>query len=189
MDASDGANTNGNGHADPEPVSLPSAAAAPSGAPVSGAIAAPAAGAPEPLIVVDDDVRDEHGRIRKGKTLNPKGRAPGIPNKNTEFLKLLTSTQLREVWAIAKKLALKGDVGLLEFLLERALVKLTPEAAGIVINNNPSAHASAGASATASTLNDRLEELRGDPGVRDSFCDLVDRIAERRAAKSVSPRN
>ncbi len=134
MDASTGANRNGNGHADPAPESLPSAVAAPPGAPVPGAIAAPAAGALEVP-------RDEHGRVKKGHSLNPHGRPPGIPNKNAEFLKLLTSKELRAVWNLAKDQAKKGKNGLLEFLLDRAFLKQTPEAAGIVINNNPTAQA------------------------------------------------
>jgi len=174
MDASDGATkNNGNGHADPAPVSLPSAEAAPQGAPVSSSNGEGQAGAPahEPLVVVDRDPIT--GRFPKGKSGNPKGRTPGIPNKNTEFLRLLTSKELRHVWATAKKLAAKGDVGLMQFLLERALIKLTPEAAGIVINNNP----------TATTHHNethvRIGEHLADPKTRDAVAQLTERLGDR----------
>jgi hypothetical protein len=206
MDASDGANKNGNGHADPAPASLPSAAAAPLGAPVSSSPAEAQAGAPEPLVVVDDDVRDDKGRMKPGRTLNPKGRPPGIVNRNTQLnrgfeafranpelckealkkykirIRGLKAEQLLITLAFAKAIIDKDD-SLLKWCGEHAYVTMTPAAAGIVINNNPSASATAHSTAR----HDRFEELR-DTGIRDSFCDLADRIAERRR-NAVAPGN
>lgn len=136
MDTSDGGNRNGNGHADPTPASLKSDTAAPSGAPVSGA-AAPQAGIP-------DDTRDPlTGRIRKGKSLNPKGRTPGTPNLNDELIKAIKKFKL-------------GQKGFLELFLTRALQDveyaklLAPKVfgnvdppagqAGVTIHNNQSSY-------------------------------------------------
>lgn len=108
MDASDGGRKNGNGHPDPTPVSLPSDTAAPTGAPVSGAPPAPAAGAPAeqvPLVVVD---RDESGRIKPGKSLNPKGRPAGAPSLNAQLVKAVKQFKI-------------GNKGFLELFLTRSL--------------------------------------------------------------------
>jgi hypothetical protein len=158
MDASTGANKNGNGHHVPDPSVLPSAVVVPSGAPVTSAIAAPEAGAP----AVE---RDEHGRIKPGKSLNPKGRAPGVVSRNTQLnrgfeafranpelckialkkysirIRGLKAESLLITLAFAKSIIDKDD-SLLKWCGEHAYLSMTPAAAGIVINNNPQATAS-----------------------------------------------
>jgi hypothetical protein len=193
MDASDGANKNGNGHADPEPVSLPSAAAAPPGAPVSSPEGAPA-GAPEPLIVVD---RDEHGRIKPGRSLNPAGRKPGIVNRNTQLnrgfdafranpelckaalktykikIRGLKAEQLLITLAFAKAIIDKDD-SLLKWCGEHAYITMTPAAAGIVINNSPQAYAAATAS---SDTHVNVAKLIADGKGREAIAGIAERLA------------
>lgn len=125
MDAGNGSHPKGNGSADPT-------AALPPSSPPAGC----SGQSPEPLVVVDRDPKT--GRILPGHSLNPKGRPKGIPNRNDELVKILTSTQLREAWVLAKARAKRGDIRLMEFLLDRVLLKQTPEAAGIAINVNQS---------------------------------------------------
>jgi hypothetical protein len=90
MDTSAGSQNNGHGPAEPQ-ASLPSTVVAPLGAPVS---ASPAAAAGEKPAGSPDEVRDEKGRIKKGKTLNPKGRPPGIPNLNSELCRAVRAWKL-----------------------------------------------------------------------------------------------
>ena len=168
MDASDGGDHNGNGSVS-LPVSLPSTS--------------PAGGhgqSPEPLVVVETPpakpLRDpKTGRILPGRSLNPKGRLPGIPNRNQELVKLVNTRELSWCWRTAKAQAKKGDNALLQFLLARTLLEQSPTSAGIVINATASAQATV---ENTTEIHDRLEELR-DPAVRDAFCDLVDRLEAR----------
>jgi hypothetical protein len=193
MDASDGANkNNGNGHANPVPVSLPSAAAAPPGAPVASAPPAPEAGAPEPLIVVD---RDEKGRIKKG-ALNPKGRPPGIVNRNTQLnrgfdafranpelvkealkkykirISGLKAEALLIALAFAKSIIDKDD-SLLKWCGEHAYLSMTPAAAGIVINNSPMASAAA----ISSDTHVNVAKLIADGKGREAVAGIAERLA------------
>jgi hypothetical protein len=203
MDASDGSTHHGNGHADPAPESLPSAVAAPSGAPVASASPAPEAGAPEPLIVVDTDVRDEKGRMKPGRTLNPKGRPPGIVNRNTQLnrgfeafranpelckealkkykirIRNLKAEQLLITLAFAKSIIDKDD-SLLKWCGEHAYLGMTPAAAGIVINNTPQATAAATAAAHNESYGNARKLLADEAGR-----ELLARCAERLASGSV----
>jgi len=196
MDASDGATKNGNGHADSLPVSLPSAAAAPSGAPVGPSNGEAPAGAPEPLVVVDEDVRDEHGKIKNGKTLNPKGRPPGIVNRNTQLnrgfeafranpelckealkkykirIRGLKAESLLITLAFAKSIVDKDD-SLLRWCGEHAYLSMTPAAAGIVINNNPSAIAAT----ISSDTHVNVAKLIADGKGREAVAGIAERLA------------
>lgn len=194
MDASAGATSNGNGHAVPDPVSLPSAVG-PEGAPVVPAPAAAAAGAPAGA----DPARDpKTGRIKPGHSLNPNGRQPGIPNRNTQLnkgfeafkaqpelckkalskygirIRGMKAEALLVTLAFARAIV-DGDVALLEWCGERAYVKLTPEAAGIVINNNPQAHAGAQANPTVNYGNAR--QLLADEAGRELLARCAERLA------------
>ena len=164
MDTGEGAKNNGNGKHVPDSGSPPSITSA-------GGNGHP----PEPLVVVD---RDEKGRILPGRSLNPKGRAKGIPNRNSELVKLVNTRELSWCWRTAKAQAKKGDTSFLRYLLDKTLLEQSPASAGIVINASASAQASAEASST-SNFHDRLEELR-DPGVLAGVGDLLDRLAARR---------
>src|SRR5689334_16838177 len=85
MDASSDSTNHGNGNGSSKPdhpatASLPSTAAASSEAPVSSSQGEAPAG-------TSDEARDPvTGRIKKGKSLNPKGRPPGTPNLNNELI-------------------------------------------------------------------------------------------------------
>ena len=146
MDASDGGDLKGNGSV-PLPVSLPSTS--------------PAGGegiTPEPLVVVDTSpARDpKNGRILPGHSGNPKGRRPGIPNRNQELVKLVNTRELSWCWRTAKAQAKKGDNALLQFLLARTLLEQSPTSAGIVINANASA------SAQTNSYETFISELRAE---------------------------
>jgi hypothetical protein len=191
MDASTVANKNGNGHADPEPVVLPSAAAAPSGAPVPGAIPAPVAGTLE-------DARDPvTGKIRPGKSLNPKGRPPGIVNRNVQlnrgFEAFRASPELVRVALSKYRIRIRGlkaeallitlafaraivdkDDSLLRWCGEHAYLTMTPAAAGIVINNNPQASAGAHSSHDSHV---NVAKLLADAGGRDTLAQFAERLA------------
>ncbi len=196
MDASSDSTHHGNGNGSskpdhPETASLSSAAAAPSGAPVSASPTDAPAGAPEPLVVVDDDARDpKTGRMKPGKTLNPKGRPPGIVNRNTQLnrgfdafranpelckealkkykikIRGLKSEALLITLAFAKAIIDKDDT-LLKWCGEHAYLSMTPAAAGIVINNNPTA------SSQANSYETFISQLRAEraamtrPGMED----------------------
>jgi hypothetical protein len=176
MDASAGATRNGDKapetvpHAVPTPVSLPSAVAAPEGAPVSSATPAPAAGAP-------DVERDEHGRLKPGKSLNPKGRKPGATSLNTELMKAIKAFRI-------------GSKGYLELFLTRSLqdveyAKLItpkifgnvdqPAGAGISIHNNP--QASASAAATTENNYGNARKLLADEAGRGILAAAAERLA------------
>ena len=166
MDTGEGSNT-GNGHsADPTPT--PPQSTSPAGGSGESAV---------PLVVVDTSpARDpKNGRILPGHSGNPKGRKPGIPNRNSELVKLVNTRELAWCWRTAKAQAKKGDNALLQFLLARTLLEQSPTSAGIVINATASAQATV---ENTTEIHDRLEELR-DPAVRDAFCDLVDRLEAR----------
>lgn len=162
MDASDGDNHKGNGSV-PMPVSLPSTS--------------PASGhgqSPEPLVVVDSPARDpKTGRVLPGHSLNPKGRRPGIPNRNAELVKVLNTTEIREAWKLAKSRAAKGETALMEFMLDRAFLKQTPEAAGIAINVNQANSQTNNHSET----HVRIGELLRDGEGRDALARLTERAA------------
>lgn len=175
MDASAGADKSGNGHAVPfaNPDSLPSAVVVPpseKGAPVSSAptTAAPAAGAP-------DEVRDPvTGKIRPGKSLNPKGRAPGTPNLNNELLKAIKKFRL-------------GQKSFLELFLTRSLQDveyaklIAPKVfgnvdqpmapGGISIHNNPQSHAN------HSETHVNVAKLLADSAGRDGIALFAERLA------------
>ena len=169
MDTGEGSNT-GNGHsADPTPT--PPQSTSPAGG--NGQ-------SPEPLVVVDlpaaKSVRDpKTGRILPGHSLNPKGRLPGIPNRNAELVKVLCTTEIREAWKLAKARAAKGETALMEFMLDRAFLKQTPEAAGIAINVNQANHQ------IQTETNVHIGEHLSDPGTRDAVAQLTERLAARGA--------
>ncbi len=117
------------------------------------------------------------GRILPGHTGNPKGRPPGVPNRNTEWVKLLTTRELRAVWKLAKAQAKKGDNGLLEFLLDRALLKLTPESAGVVVQVNQSNSNDNSSKETHVSFGEHL----GDPAFQDAAAQITERLAARGA--------
>jgi hypothetical protein len=164
MDAGSDLHSNGNGHADPS-AALPS-----STPPTNGQ----GAHAPEPLVVVDGPPRDSKGRILPGHSLNPKGKPKGIPNRNAELVRILNTTELREAWTLAKAQAKKGDSALMQFMLDRVLLKQTPEAAGLVLNVNQSNQE------THNQTNVRIEQydrLLGDGQGRDLLAALAQRAA------------
>lgn len=182
MDASDGAE-NSRGEIPPQPGSLPSAVAAPvQGAPV---IAPPSVGVVPTEAPAEEAKRDGKGRFKKGKSGNPTGRPPGIPNRNTELLREMKKFKLegksyeRLLLEISLVRAKAGDASIAQDIMRRAYVNLTPEAAGLTVNVSSNASAQAGAKAETPKVHDRLEELR-DPAIRDAFCDLADRLAARR---------
>jgi hypothetical protein len=104
MDTSAGSQKHGNGHAADPLASPPSAEAAPTGAPVS---ASPNPKGEKPT-GTPDDVRDEKGRIKKGHSLNPKGRPPGIPTLNAEICRAAKAFKL-------------GDRSYMQLLLAKSL--------------------------------------------------------------------
>lgn len=184
MDTGGTSTNNGNGKHDPEQVPAPSTDAVPKGAPVepSGAAEVSAGNplAPEPLVVIDRDpvARQKDGKLKKGVVLNPRGRPPGVPNRNTELYKLFTSKEIAKVKALAFAQAKKGDNKLLEFLLDRILLRLTPESAGVVVNVSQTNEQNVSLQQTFEQ--EFVEELK-DPGVRAAFSDLVNQRAERLA--------
>jgi hypothetical protein len=123
--------------------------------------------------------RDSKGRFRPGKSGNPKGRAPGIPNRNSEAVKLVNTRELSWCWKLAKAQAKKGDHRLLVFLLDKVLIDQSPAAAGITINANASAQANASAATAPVNLHDRFAELAADPAVADELAGLAARLAAR----------
>lgn len=179
MDASDGATTNGGQHVATDPVTHPSAEAAPSGAPVSSSPAEAPAGVPEPLVIVDaDDARDPNtGRIRKGKTLNPKGRAPGSPNLNSELQQAVKKYKLGQK-SYLELLLTKSlqDVKYAELVVPKILanVDLPAAAAGVTIHNTP--HASARADANSETYVD-VAKLLSDAAGREGVAQFAERLA------------
>jgi hypothetical protein len=190
MDAGEDLHRNGNGSTDPQIPSLPSAGgtepvaatsqpshgAAPPEAPASSS---PAAKGEKPAEASDDARDPKSGRFMPGKSGNPKGRTPGIPNRNSEAVKLVNTRELSWCWKLAKAQAKKGDHRLLVFLLDKVLIDQSPAAAGITINANASAQANASAATAPVNLHDRFAELAADPAVADELAGLAARLAAR----------
>lgn len=179
MDASAGAENNGDSV--PTPGSLPSAAAAPQGAPVGASNVEVPAGSSEPLVVLEkptDPVRDEKGRIKKGHSLNPKGRQPGIPNLNNELNKAIKQFKIGDrsflYLILAKSLQ---DVEYFKLIHSKILAEATPPAAASGVN----IHNSLGQTNVQAETNVRLIDHLRDPGVRDTVADLVDKLQARGA--------
>ena len=138
------------------------------------------AAADTPVSAAPTDVpRDEKGRVKKGHSLNPKGRTPGIPNRNAELHRLVTSRELSWCWKRAKEMARKGDTSFLRYLLDKVVLDQSPATAGIVINASASASAHASVETTTTNLHDRLAEFGADPKVADDVADLALRLAAR----------
>jgi len=170
---------NGNGSSKPdhpEITPLPSAAAAPSGAPVSASPADAPAGAPEPLVVVDEDLRDENGRIRPGKTLNKKGRPPGSPNLNAELQKAVKKYKLGQK-SYLELLLTKSlqDVEYAKLVVPKILsnVDVPAPAGGVTIHNTPQANASA----NHETNVELVAKLLADADGREDAARFTERVA------------
>lgn len=175
MDSSDGANTNGNGHADPSPVSQPSAA--PSSGNGGGPVAAPSEGSTVGSLPVK---RDEKGRYPKGVSGNPKGNWKRTPTFNSQLIRALKTFKLTDgdgkdhsfLEALIRR-ALQ-EPKLAEKLMDKIFADATPpaEAAKLEINNGN------GQVNTSSENHVILEKLASDERGRETLALLAERLSD-----------
>lgn len=155
MAGGNGSSIPGNGHhIDGQGDSLPAPVPSPGGAGASpGPISAPA-GKPKRQLTEKQKAALDAGRksFKPGQVTNPLGTPMNLPNLNKELNEIFRApiskdekkSRLEKIVDLSMALAIKGHSELLLKLIDKGLVTITPEAAGVVINNTPQANANAG---------------------------------------------